>query len=124
MLCTCGVTGLGKTLYRYHACCDAGPAAAVFTVQGSSQQCRSSGKALSLYIPHTHLARKIFSTFIVSVDSLNHFISTTVMALSSVTQLTAICLADPYLIFIKPNRQKENGKGKRILHSPRSATTA
>lgn len=60
MLCTCGVTGLGKTLYRYHACCDAGPAAAVFTVQGSSQQCRSSGKALSLYIPHTHLIRKIF----------------------------------------------------------------
>lgn len=60
MLCTCGVTGLGKTLYRYHACCDAGPAAAVFTVQGSSQQCRSSGKALSLYIPLTHLTRKIF----------------------------------------------------------------
>lgn len=36
------------------------PAAAVFTVQGSSQQCRSSGKALSLYIPHTHLTHKIF----------------------------------------------------------------
>lgn len=60
MLCTCGVTGLGKTLYRYHACCDAGPAAAVSTVQGSSQQCRSSGKALSLYIPQTHLTHKIF----------------------------------------------------------------
>ena len=51
MLCTCRVTCLGKTLYRYHACCDAGPAAAVFTVQGSSQQRRSSGKASSLYIP-------------------------------------------------------------------------
>lgn len=103
MLCTCGVTGLGKTLYRYHACCDAGPAAAVFTVQGSSQQCRSSGKALSLYIPQTHLTHKIFFIFTVNVHSLNHCISATVMALSSVTQLTVIHLVDLYLMSIKPS---------------------
>lgn len=126
MLCTCGVTGLGKTLYRYHACCDAGPAAAVFTVQGSSQQCRSSGKALSLYIPHTHLTRKIFPLSQSMSHSLNDCISTTVMAPSSVTQLTIICLVDPYLMFIKPTMQKQDGKGKGIFHllgGPRSATT-